>query len=606
MLNIESVDFSASVGESPQAESTADPHQPNTADLAPQIAALAGRDFKLFAQLCSGSTSPLAWGVADLSSATKALLKQAKAARGKKSPARTKADPRLGTPLRAWLTGAIPELEQFTTDQSVQTLAVAALLPDCVRAGGAAQEVAERLFQTAEAASASAARLSPLPRMLLAAELPLLLGYCRLGPRDGHKWTNQGAEALAKTVADLIDGEGWLVGGDRSLVRPLLASLARCLWLLERSPPELQAPFIPERANLLLANTLRSARPDGAESESAGPATAAEREFWAAVTTQLATPAIRQAAAAAFGKKKFTADPASAPPASGASEAAAISILRTRWSAPADWLRIDHSHADLRLELCSGGKLLLSGVWEFSVAAQGETLAAEHSNEEPGWRHVCWHSDADCDYLELEFPLVRGWRLQRQTLLSRKDRALLLADALLGPAGTEVDPNAPPPRLRYQGRLPLASGAAFAPAAESREGQIALGKQPAALVLPLALPEWRTILAGGELVQAGNQLEYSLETGGRNLYAPLWLDLDPARARKERTWRRLTVGEQLVPQPRDVAAGFRVQVHKQQWLVYRSLGGWGNRTLLGKNFSTDFACCRFLPSGETEDILEIE
>jgi hypothetical protein len=37
------------------------------------------------------------------------------------------------------------------------------------------------------------------------------------------------------------------------------------------------------------------------------------------------------------------------------------------------------------------------------------------------------------------------------------------------------------------------------------------------------------------------------------------------------TWRRITVAENLALVPREVAAAYRVQVGREQWLFYRSL-----------------------------------
>ncbi len=57
---------------------------------------------------------------------------------------------------------------------------------------------------------------------------------------------------------------------------------------------------------------------------------------------------------------------------------------------------------------------------------------------------------------------------------------------------------------------------------------------------------------------------------------------------------------------RNVAAGYRVQFAKRQWLVYRSLTRPTNRTVLGQNLSSDFLHARFDRSGETQAILEVE
>jgi hypothetical protein len=132
----------------------------------------------------------------------------------------------------------------------------------------------------------------------------------------------------------------------------------------------------------------------------------------------------------------------------------------------------------------------------------------------------------------------------------------------------------------------------------------ARGKRLAA-ALPLALPEWRSEFCHAELTVKEGQLQQSVAARGRNLYLPLWFDLDARRAQRGLTWRRLTVGEELAIQPRDVAVGYRVQSADQQWLVYRSLAGWGNRTVLGQNYSTEFVVCRFFAGGKSQDIIEI-
>ena len=61
------------------------------------------------------------------------------------------------------------------------------------------------------------------------------------------------------------------------------------------------------------------------------------------------------------------------------------------------------------------------------------------------WREVCWFTDKDVDYLELEIKLAGGVLLQRHFVFARKDRFLLLANAVLGRRTANLD---------YRGRLP--------------------------------------------------------------------------------------------------------------------------------------------------------
>jgi hypothetical protein len=182
--------------------------------------------------------------------------------------------------------------------------------------------------------------------------------------------------------------------------------------------------------------------------------------------------------------------------------------------------------------------------------------------------------------------------------LARKDRFLLLADALIGRR---------PAALQYRGLVPLAAGTVLRAARETREGALlaARGKRLGS-VLPLALPEWRCDVRVGELSAAPAGMELCQAIEGRGLFAPLWIDLDPRRLRRRRTWRQLTVAESLAVVGADVAAGYRVAAGQGQWLVYRSLAAKRNRTLLGHNLSTETLVARFRHNGEVASIIEIE
>jgi hypothetical protein len=197
--------------------------------------------------------------------------------------------------------------------------------------------------------------------------------------------------------------------------------------------------------------------------------------------------------------------------------------------------------------------------------------------------------------LELETKLTAGWRIQRQMMLARDDQILFLSDALLGEE---------PAAITYRSELQLARGVQFLPANETREGHLT-ARRAGALVLPLALPEWRS-QSGGELRARDGVLELTQSHQGRRLFAPLLFDLSPARLRKECTWRQLTVAEQLTIQPADAAVAFRAQVGKDQWTVYRSLAAKANRTFMGHNIVSECQIARFLPDGNAEVLLEVE
>jgi hypothetical protein len=124
--------------------------------------------------------------------------------------------------------------------------------------------------------------------------------------------------------------------------------------------------------------------------------------------------------------------------------------------------------------------------------------------------------------------------------------------------------------------------------------------------VPLAMAEWRAEYCHSELLAADGSLRLEQAALGRGLYAPLWIDLDPRRGRSPLTWRRLTVGENLQPVKRDAAVAYRIQPGRDQFVIYRALTKPGNRSFLGYNALTSFFCGRFLPTGETKEIVNIE
>lgn len=320
------------------------------------------------------------------------------------------------------------------------------------------------------------------------------------------------------------------------------------------------------------------------------------------------------------------------------SEPKQLALLRRARRGPHDQLLLDFSGPDVLMELTAAGRVLWTSRWDWQATIDRQPFAPTGP-----WREVCWHSDSDVDYLEIEQPLAGGWNIQRQAVLGRKDRFLLLADALLGPRPREGEAREseareseaaemkkraePQPRplvgaleparplvaamcaseIRYAATIALGDKVQFAPAAETREGWLACGRQRCATIVPLALPEWRAERGHSDFASAAdNTLVLMQAAQGHALYAPLWIDLDPRHTRQPVTWRRLTVAENLQVMPRDVAVGYRVQIGRGQWLTYRTLAPRGNRTVLGQNYSADFVCSRLIPNGLTEGIIEIQ
>jgi hypothetical protein len=93
----------------------------------------------------------------------------------------------------------------------------------------------------------------------------------------------------------------------------------------------------------------------------------------------------------------------------------------------------------------------------------------------------------------------------------------------------------------------------------------------------------------------------------QNLYSPLVMSLKKRHQSMEYTWRQLTVAESMNIQTVDVAAAFRFQIGKEQWMIYRSLAKTCRRTAMGLHFNVEFYAGRFDgDEGEYESLVEVD
>lgn len=284
----------------------------------------------------------------------------------------------------------------------------------------------------------------------------------------------------------------------------------------------------------------------------------------------------------------------------------ATTVLRTGWDAGSVRVLVDYSSPTPRLEIAVEDRLLVAGPWAWQLAVDGRS----HDTEGP-WSVSCQESNRSASFLEITAPLPGGRQFERQVILLPTDRVLVLADAVTTPdtapaPGAHATSNGSVgvTHLRFESALPFTAGLETEAAAETRD-VLLFDTTVRGTALPLALPEWRS--AGrGALRTDGHRLTLAHEAAGSRFYAPLWLDLDPRRAGQPLTWRQLTVADTRLILPPHQAAGFRVQIGHEQWLVYRSLDAPRNRTLLGCNVACDFLVGRIKQNGVVKRLLEIE
>ena len=452
----------------------------------------------------------------------------------------------------------------------------------------------EHLLSTVSDADGIQLEDQPLVHQLLAGELALTLAYLFPEITPCRKLGAVARRALSAGLVDLLDGEGLPHGNQLGLLRPLLAAWTRCQAIgNETSKPCLRTAARGQYEWLVRA-ALRLSRRDGSQALSNNSDGAWDKNLFAAAlllggdqddrdVAVLALPGGKKSEVKAIRRMPL-------PDAASHSEWAATTVLRTGWSRSDPRLTVVWAGRSIRFELAADRHVLWSGRWGLDVSQHGKPLSPIRD-----WDEVCWVSDDDIDYLELETELDTGLKVQRQMALAREDGFLFLADAILGDqAGLEC-----------RSSLPLAGGISFRPAAECREGSLEAAK-PVARVMPLGLPEWQTDKCQGTLEANQGRLELSQSSDGCSMFAPLFVDLSGRRISRRVTWRQLTVAEQLRIQPSDVAVGYRVALGNEQWLIYRSLSEPRNRTLLGHNLSTEMLIARFGTDGEVDTLLEIE
>ncbi|MCI0332009.1 MAG: hypothetical protein L0228_02135 [Planctomycetes bacterium] len=489
---------------------------------------------------------------------------------------------------------------------SLQIVALAYALPD-ISATASAEiwwRLVERILDLASDGQQHRVDWPADPRdvvrqQLVAGELPLALGYLFPEVRALRTLRKTARSVLTEGLLELTDGQGLPHARLLPVLGPLFACWTRARWLGARLKNGAWSPKAEVQYEWLVRNALRLADKDARFLLTSGEDTSpAWTNDMLAMSLELAGDG-RDCAAAATAvsrrvvpkKAKFDID--DLPNASLNSDWSGIAVMANGWSQHDVRLAVAYADDPLRIELSAEGDRLLAGDWTSETLCDGAPVAVTGE-----WERLCWESSKRYAFLELGIELSHGLRLERQLLLGREDRVLYLADIVVAADGA-------PRRLRHAMKLPLDASAAWRPEFETRDGTL-VGRKTRAAVLPLSLHEWRSDSRGGGLAEEDGQLVLLQEANGRALCCPLFFDLDKKRAKKERTWRQLTVAEWMEILPRDAAVGFRAQSGRDQWIFYRSLGPVGNRTFLGQNIAGEFSAGRFLDSGKYKEWIEIE
>ncbi|HEY2894442.1 MAG TPA: hypothetical protein VGJ16_09530, partial [Pirellulales bacterium] len=444
---------------------------------------------------------------------------------------------------------------------------------------------------TEVASDPSLERAETIAAQVLRAELPLTLSYSFPEITACRELADPARERLDLDLEQMLDGEGLLHCRYLQLLGPLFACWTRCLLLAEHVPGAEWSTQTRRQYPGLVQHALRLRRLDGSPSLSPRGAAPWKRGL-IETAVRLADEAEASRLDALLDRKQRVKRRDAEPATSFEGEWAGIAVLRSDWRRKSPQLSVAYDYPHLATELTLGREVLWSGHWSLDVSMNGERLSPTGN-----WEQVCWESDGDVDYLELELDLAGQLTAQRHMLLSRKDGFLFLADALLGIQQGTID---------YRSVLPSGGYTDFSPEGETREGTLVRQDAKLARVLPIALPEWNVARSRGRLrsVPAGLEISQSADAGA--MFIPLWFDLSRSRSGRPLTWRQLTVAREREIVPDDVAVGYRVQIGRLQWLAYRSLTQPAVRTVLGKNLLGEFFVGRFLSDGQVHTLLEIE
>jgi hypothetical protein len=454
-----------------------------------------------------------------------------------------------------------------------------------------------------------------LPWMIWSCEVPLALAtqLSHLGGKDRMVTETLDRVALLLEASN-DDPTQWVHRGGRDL-RALLASAVRTRWAADnlgaRSWYAPQRKAIAQLTKIALTLTHIDGQPLLVDQDIESD----DRELWPALF-ELCKPnkSVESLMAAVIPRRSLAKSnqttrskgkskpligkpvPARLPEPGRYFEKAELATMRRNWKQDSARIAVDYARDPMTLDcIGTGGVRLLSGEWDVVVRKDGQ-----HLETDVGWSDVCWFSDDDVDYLEIESAVEGRCRIQRQIMLVREEGLMFFSDTLL--ADEEG-------HWSLESTWELGDDIEFRPSAKTHEAELLDGtkkNERCGLLLPLALPEWRRQPSSGKLRAESGKLVLQLEVNGTRLYCPLVLSTRKIAKQTAFTWRRLTVAQDLEIQPAHVAQAFRVQIGKEQLVFYRSLAKVVRRSAMGLHLNTEFYAGRFdSDEGAFESIVEI-
>ena len=448
------------------------------------------------------------------------------------------------------------------------------------------------------------------PWIVWSCEVPLALAkqLSHLGGKD--RIVSETLNRIALLLEQSSDDpQSFLQRGGQDL-RALLACIMRCRWSADAVGARKWFPPQRKALSKLAIASLALSDGDGKQMLFDPADTSLDEDFWV-MLNQLAgkNKKLQQATACALpdsiGKaigekpsklrKDVTTD-VSLPNFSHYWEKNSIATMRRSWRERGCRVAVDFSSDVIWLDVIGNdGQRIMCGDWDVEIFCNEKQLHTDVS-----WQEVCWFTDDDVDYLELECEVENVCKIQRQVMLIREEGVVYFADALIAQNAEQWSVKS---TWTLSGDIELRSEPKTT---EGRLVRTSNQDQSAALLLPIAMPEWRRSPSHSRMECKGTLLSMQCDTTAKNLYNPLVMSLRGIESTPAYTWRQLTIAEELQNQPRDVAEAYRVQVNRDQWVFYRSLTPCTRRTVMGLHLNTEFYAGRFSrEDGLFEPVVEV-
>ncbi len=453
--------------------------------------------------------------------------------------------------------------------------------------------------------ASSTAITSPVPipadiALQRSGEIPFCAGLLWIDLAGGAEVWRRGQKALLKELPARADNDGTVHAEIAGRLPLWLAPLIRCTAWAEAFRAELWnvddralLNDVCERALALCRADGRLALTNGLVMDPLPVLTAAAELFqWRATNPSLGCLKNLNRHAAGQKSSHLASGGAALVMPSNQSDWARFAVLRSDWSATADTVAVAHHEPLPQLDVAINGEPFIHGPWLLQLRIGDAQI--ELADE---WSCVCWETDPEADYVELQMCGPGKLRVERLILLSRTDQFLFIADCISGVKNE---------RIEYAAELPLVTGLTATTDTETRQWQLR-GPRTRVRVIPLGLPAERVHSSPHDFAIVDHAIRMRHMGAGRGLLAPLVFDWHPKRRTAPVDWKTLTVTEEGKILRSDQAAGYRLRVGSAQWLFYRSLQSTGmSRAVLGHHTFNETVIARFDKRGDVEPLLMIE